>query len=89
MRYIKNGQSIVDVRTIEEFTMGHVLGSINIPLQELEWRVEELKALSQPIILCCASGNRSGVATVFLKNCGIECENGGSWIDVQFNFQTA
>ena len=50
MRYIKNGQSIVDVRTIEEFTMGHVLGSINIPLQELEWRVEELKALSQPII---------------------------------------
>ncbi|MBM3430923.1 MAG: rhodanese-like domain-containing protein, partial [Bacteroidetes bacterium] len=50
--------TIVDVRTVEEFRGGHVAGSINIPLQEVVARVEEIKALPQPIIFCCASGNK-------------------------------
>ncbi|MBK8499254.1 MAG: rhodanese-like domain-containing protein [Flavobacteriales bacterium] len=37
--------SIVDVRTPEEFAGGHVPGSINIPLNEVPERVEELRAL--------------------------------------------
>jgi len=81
--------TIVDVRTPEEFMGGHVAGSINIPLNEIQMRLEEIKELSQPIILCCASGNRSGQATGFLKSCGLDCENGGSWLDVNFNYQTA
>ncbi len=77
--------TIVDVRTPEEFSGGHVAGSINIPLNELPDRLEEIKNLKQPILLCCASGNRSGRATAFLKSQGIECDNGGSWIDVNCN----
>jgi rhodanese-related sulfurtransferase len=79
---MSNKQTIVDVRTPGEFMGGHVAGSINIPLQEIQERLEELKALPQPIILCCASGNRSGQATSFLKGEGIDCSNGGSWVDV-------
>lgn len=79
---MNNKQTIVDVRTPGEFMGGHVAGSINIPLQEIQQRIEEIKALPQPIILCCASGNRSGQATSYLKSLGIDCSNGGSWIDV-------
>ena len=79
---MSNKQTIVDVRTPGEFMGGHVAGSINIPLQEIQERLEEVKALPQPIVLCCASGNRSGQATSFLKSHGVECSNGGSWVDV-------
>lgn len=75
-------KTIVDVRTPGEFMGGHVAGSINIPLNEIQRRVDEIKALPQPIILCCASGNRSSQATGFLKSCGIDCMNGGSWLDL-------
>ena len=75
-------KTIVDVRTPGEFIVGNVVGSINIPLQEIQKRLGEVKQLSQPIILCCASGIRSGHATSFLQSNGIECENGGSWMDV-------
>ena len=55
---------------------------INIPLQEIPYRLDELKNLNQPIVFCCASGNRSGQATPFFKQKGFECFNGGSWLDV-------
>ena len=82
---MSNQQTIVDVRTPGEFMGGHVAGSINIPLQEIQARLEELKALPQPIVLCCACANRSGQATSFLKSQGINCTNGGSWLDVNAN----
>ncbi len=75
--------SIIDVRTPGEFQGGHVAGSINIPLQELPSRLEEIRSL-QPLVLCCASGARSGQAALFLQKMGIACENGGSWLDVNY-----
>ena len=74
--------TVVDVRTPGEFMGGHVAGSINIPLQELMQRMDEIKALKQPLILCCASGGRSGQAHGYLAGLGIECYNGGSWLNV-------
>lgn len=73
---------IIDVRSPEEFMAGHVAGSINIPLNEIPGRVEEFKLKNEEIIFCCASGNRSGQATAFLKQFGVNCSNGGSWLDV-------
>lgn len=75
-------KTIIDVRTPAEFMGGHVAGSINIPLNEIDERIEEIRALPQPIVLCCASGGRSGSATAFLSREGIDCYNGGSWLDV-------
>lgn len=82
---MNNQKTIIDVRTPAEFMGGHVAGSINIPLNEIPTKVDEIKAMEQPIILCCASGNRSGQATMFLKQFGIECANGGSWLMVNAN----
>jgi len=79
--------TIVDVRTPMEFSGENAEGSINIPLQELDKRIEELKYLKKPLVLCCASGGRSGQATQYLKQKGIECFNAGSWLDVNY-YQT-
>lgn len=74
--------TIIDVRSPEEFRGGHVAGSTNIPLQEVPQHLEDFKSMAQPLILCCASGYRSGEAAKFLQAHGIACENGGSWLDV-------
>lgn len=79
---LDKGAVIVDVRTPGEFQGGHVAGSKNYPLQDLPNRVDELKKIGKPLVLCCASGNRSGQAAGFLKSRGIECENGGGWMQV-------
>tara|TARA_R110002049_G_scaffold7173_4_gene42576 strand:- start:5805 stop:6083 length:279 start_codon:yes stop_codon:yes gene_type:complete len=82
---IKEGKgTVVDVRTTAEFSGGHVVDSINIPLQEIPTRMGELKGLEMPLILCCASGNRSGQAAHYLSNLGMECGNAGSWLDVNY-----
>ena len=77
-------KTIIDVRTRAEFAGGHVAGSINLPLQEITEHIEEIKAMAQPIIFCCASGNRSGQAAQYFKSLGVDCENGGSWLDVNY-----
>ena len=76
--------TVVDVRGYDEFAGGHVADSINIPLQEVAQRIDELKNLNGPLVLCCASGNRSGQAHQYLSAQGIECANGGSWRDVNY-----
>jgi len=76
--------TVVDVRTPAEFLGGNVNHSINVPLQEIQQRLTELKQLKTPLILCCASGGRSAMATQFLSSQGIECVNGGSWLNVNF-----
>ncbi len=76
--------TVVDVRTHEEFIGGHIAGSVNIPLQELVKRLDEIKTLDQPLVLCCASGGRSAQAEAYLKQQGMDCYNGGSWLDVNY-----
>ena len=80
---IKNA-TIIDVRTPGEFMMGNVKGSKNIPLDEVSSRIEEFKSIEGNIVLCCASGGRSGQATIFLQQSGISnVYNGGGWQTVE------
>ncbi|MEY2925484.1 MAG: hypothetical protein RLZZ337_2034 [Bacteroidota bacterium] len=81
---LKSGAKIVDVRTPGEFMGGNVPGSINIPLNEVPQRLSEFKEMQGPLILCCLSGGRSGQATGFLQAQGIECYNGGGWMEVNY-----
>lgn len=78
---LANG-TVVDVRTPGEFQRGHVANSINIPLQQLDQNMQKLRKLKTPLILCCASGNRSGIAYRKLEPMGILSLNGGSWQNV-------
>lgn len=74
--------TIVDVRSSEEFTLAHCLEAHSLPIDELDLRINELRTLPEPLILCCASGNRSGMAERRLKALGIACMNAGSWMDI-------
>lgn len=75
---LKGGQ-IVDVRTAEEFMIANKNGSINIPLESLDSRFKELNK-EKPIIVCCASGSRSGLAKRSLNAKGFESvHNVGAW----------
>ncbi len=79
---IQDGGALIDVRTTMEFNSGSVAGAVNIPLNEIPHRVEELKEMDKPLILFCRSGARSEQARGFLAAQGIECYNGGSWTNV-------
>jgi rhodanese-related sulfurtransferase len=75
----KNGAIFIDVRSAGEFANGYAPGTINIPLQELGGRLGEIPK-SSPIVLCCASGTRSGMAKLLLKKHGYgEVHNIGTW----------
>ena len=78
-----DGAMLLDVRTPEEFAAGSVDGAVNIPLNELEGRLAEVKD-QKHIIVFCQSGNRSGKAIKILEANGIKnTTNGGGWRDVQ------
>ena len=79
---------IIDVRSEGEFLSGSAIGAINIPLNEIEARADEIAKMKGDIILCCASGNRSGMAQHELAQKNIKTYNGGSWICAN-NFQIA
>lgn len=84
-KIIKEKQgTLLDVRTPEEFRGGNVAGSINVPLQEIPQKIEEIKGMKMPLIVFCASGGRSGQAHAYLSQQNIECYNGGSWLDVNY-----
>lgn len=72
--------TIVDVREPFEFQGGNVAGSINIPLGQVPQKIEDFKHMKKPLVLCCASGNRSGQAVQFLAANGVDnIYNGGGW----------
>ena len=76
---LKQGAQIVDVRSEEEFVYGHKDGSINIPLDLLKNRMNELDN-TKPIILCCASGSRSAIAkSTLMANRFKNVHNAGNW----------
>lgn len=80
--FTSRGAVIVDVRSKAEYDGGAIPGSKNIPLQSINAKVSEIKKWNKPVILCCASGMRSGSATAVLKSNGIEAINGGGWFSL-------
>ncbi|MFN7539174.1 MAG: rhodanese-like domain-containing protein [Bacteroidota bacterium] len=76
---IKGGSySLVDVRSIQEFTTAHLPGALHIPVDALQLNLSLINELPRPIILYCHSGFRSGLAVEFLQQHGIEGSiNGG------------
>lgn len=62
---------ILDVRTDREFAAGHIADAKLVPVQDLQRRLGELAAHKQdPVLVYCASGNRSTVASKMLVDAG-------------------
>lgn len=79
-KLLKDGATIIDVRTKAEFNSGHIKGSKNVPLNSLGQSLKKIGHKDKPVITCCASGMRSASAKNFLKSAGFnEVYNGGGW----------
>ena len=80
---------LVDVRTGGEFRAGHVPGAVNLPLDELPARIDELKGYKgKEIAVICQSGSRSTSAARILAEQGYRVANvsggTGAWIRSDF-----
>jgi len=75
---------LVDVRSGSEFASGHIPGAVNIPLDQIEARLDDL-GLNLPTVLICQSGTRARMAAGLLEPCRrqITVLEGGTkaWID--------
>lgn len=65
---------LLDTRTPMEYSMGHVKGFINIPVDELRERIGELDR-SKPVYVICQSGLRSYIASRILMGNGFDAYN--------------
>ncbi len=68
-RLINDGALVLDVRENAEFAAGHLPNARHIPLSELDKRAGELPA-NKALLLCCATGQRSGKAAASLRKAG-------------------
>ena len=66
--------TLLDTRTVEEYSSGHIEGFVNIPADELRERIGEIQA-GKPVYVICQSGLRSYIATRILEGYGFETYN--------------
>ena len=69
-KMVNNGAVVIDVRTPAEYRRLHLKGAVNIPLGEMQSRLDELGPVDRTIILYCNSGSRSGAAKKMLNSMG-------------------
>jgi len=72
---VSNGAMILDVRSEDELVYGYVKGSINIDIDELRHRLDELPSKDTPIYVMCRVGHRGYVAAMILNNLGYQAFN--------------
>ena len=76
---IEQGAQLVDVRTADEYQHNALPGSVNIPLPVIQRALKQLDK-ETPVLLCCASGQRSGTAKRILEACGfLQVHNLGTY----------
>jgi rhodanese-related sulfurtransferase len=82
---------LVDVREPNEYATGHVKGAINIPLDELAARVEDVPD-AEPVYVICQSGVRSAQGATILNGLGYKAVSvdGGTqaWIEQGLPLET-
>ena len=62
---------VLDVRTEDEFSRGHLANALNVPHDELASRVAELGGGSdRPVVVYCERGGRAGKAATVLEAAG-------------------
>lgn len=79
---LQQGATVLDVRTPGEFAQGHVKGSLNIALDQLQRSMHKVPK-DRPVITCCKSGMRSAAAQALLRDHGYDAHNGGPWSKVE------
>lgn len=75
---VRGGALLLDVRSPEEFAAGHLDGAVNIPVDALEARLDEVGSKERAVVVYCRSGMRSRRARALLLERGwVKVENLG------------
>lgn len=73
VRLINNDATIVDLRSADAFSRGHIVNARNIPADELDAKLEKLQSVkSKPVVLVCDAGVTSTRSTETLKKAGFD-----------------
>lgn len=75
-KLVAEGAFLLDVRTTQEFGDRHLEGATNIPVSDIQKRLSELPK-DKPIVVYCASGGRSAMATDVLRDQGYDAKDLG------------
>ena len=69
--YIKQGATIIDVRSPQEYREGHIDGAISIPDYQIKKEIEkQITNKEELIVVYCTTGHRSQNAQHMLENMG-------------------
>jgi phage shock protein E len=88
-KLIASGALVLDVRTPDEYTDGHIGGAINLPVDTVSDRLSQVASLtksdkSKPIVVYCAAGQRAAGAKRTLEAAGYtNVVNGGGYDDLR------
>ena len=80
--FIDDSAVIIDVRSESEFNSGNLEGSVNVPLKDLMYRVNEFEK-EKKYITVCTVGMRAESAKKFFKKRGYQVVNGGRWSNLK------
>lgn len=79
--------TLTDVREVGEVEQGTIAGATNLSYREIGTR-DTLPPLKEPVVVFCASGNRSSIAASLLERLGVNVINvvGGitAWVEAGF-----
>ena len=75
---LQKGAVLLDVRTCQEYVGYHPEGALNVPYEELDTRIEQIKSWQKVIIIFSKYGRRSAMAVRKLKLKGIQAIDAGS-----------
>lgn len=64
------GAMLLDVRTAEEYGAGHIDGAVNVPVDQVPRRLDELGPRERAMVVYCRSGRRSADAVAVLRRAG-------------------
>ena len=80
--FIDDNAVIIDVRSESEFNSGNLVGSVNVPLKDLIYRVNEFEK-EKKYITVCTVGMRAESAKKFFKKREYQVLNGGRWSNLK------
>jgi rhodanese-related sulfurtransferase len=73
VKLINNDAVVLDTRSAESFSRGHIVGARNIPMDEFEGHLEKLARFkNRPVVAVCDSGVTSSKAVNRLRTAGFE-----------------
>jgi rhodanese-related sulfurtransferase len=73
VKLINNDAIVLDLRSAESFSRGHIVGARNVPMDELDGHMEKLaKFRNKPVVAVCDAGVTSTRAVNTLRKSGFE-----------------